>query len=73
MVQQRKTSVIPKAPVVRILQNAGAKRVSDSAASEFADELYKIGIQIGEKAAQIAKHSGRKTVQSGDVKLAARK
>ena len=73
MAQQRKTSTIPRAPCARILMNAGAKRVSEGAASEFADTLYKIAVGIGEKAAQIARHSGRKTVQSEDIKLAARK
>ncbi len=73
MAQQRKTRTIPKAPVARILQKAGAKRVSDDAAEAFADVIHSIALKIGEKASMIAKHSGRKTVQSGDVKLAARK
>lgn len=73
MAQQRKISVIPRAPVARILMNAGAKRVSESAADEFADELHKITLEIAERAARIAKHSGRKTVQAEDIKLAARK
>jgi len=73
MTQQRKTQTIPKAPVARILMKAGAKRVSADAAEEFADMLYDIGLKIGEKAVLIAKHSGRKTVHEGDIKLAARK
>ncbi|MBW2989670.1 histone family protein [Candidatus Woesearchaeota archaeon] len=68
----RNSSIIPKAPVARILFHAGAKRVSDSAASAFADILAEIAEGISNKAVQIAKHSGRKTVQEGDIKLAVR-
>ena len=35
----RKTSTIPKAPVARILTNAGAKRVSQDAVDAFSDIL----------------------------------
>jgi len=68
----RKTSIIPKAPVGRILVNAGAKRVSASAVNAFTEILTERAEQIASKAAQIAKHSGRKTVQEGDIKLAAK-
>ncbi len=70
MAQQRKTSTIPKAPVARILMNAGAKRVSAKAAEAFAEILHSMGLEIGERAVRIAKHSGRKTVQAGDIKIA---
>lgn len=73
MQQQRKTSTVPAAPVARILTNAGAKRVSAKAAREFADIIHDIAFKISEKAVMIAKHSGRKTVQSEDIRLAARK
>ena len=66
----RKTSTIPKASVARILMNAGAKRVSADGAEAFADVLTGIAARISSKAAQIAKHTGRKTVHEGDVKLA---
>ena len=72
MAQQRKTTTIPKAPVARILMNAGAKRVAAEAAETFADILHEKALTIGEKAVMIAKHSGRKTVQGEDIKLAAR-
>lgn len=68
----RKTSTIPKAPVARILTNAGAKRVSQDAVDAFSDILEEITEEIAEKATRIAKHSGRKTVQEGDIKLAAK-
>lgn len=69
---QKTTSIIPKAPAGRILMNAGAKRVSADALDAFADVIETVAREIAEKASQIAKHSGRKTVQDGDIKIAAR-
>lgn len=73
MSQQRKTQTIPKAPVARILMNAGAKRVSAKAAETFADIILESGLKIGEKSVLIARHSGRKTVNGADIKLAAKR
>jgi len=70
MAQKRKTQTISPAPATRILMNAGAKRVSAEASKEFSELLHKVATEISERAVMIAKHSGRKTVQSGDVKLA---
>lgn len=69
----RNTSTIPKAPVGRILINSGAKRVSAPAVNVFTDVLTEIAEKIGTHAVQIAKHSGRKTVKAGDVRLAAKR
>ncbi len=63
-------TAIPKAPVVRILIKAGAKRVSAGAADAFVDVLTDTAEDISRRAVMIAKHSGRKTVKAGDVKLA---
>lgn len=63
---------IPGAPVARILQNAGAKRVSKDAVDAFCIILEDIAQDIATHAAKIAKHSGRKTIQEGDIRLAAR-
>ena len=68
----RRTGIIPKAPVARILFNAGAKRVSADAIDAFTDVINDLAEKIGTQAARIAKHSGRKTVQEGDIKLAAK-
>lgn len=68
----RKTSTIPKASVARILLKAGAKRVSADAVDTFTDVLTEIAVKISSRAAEIAKHAGRKTVHEGDVRLAAR-
>ena len=66
----RQTSIIPKAPVARILFKVGAKRVSEPATDVLAGVIGQIAEDIATKAVQIARHSGRKTVQEGDIKLA---
>ena len=68
----RKTSTIPKATVARILMKAGAKRVSADAVDVFSEVLTDKAIKISTRANEIAKHSGRKTVHEGDVRLAAK-
>tara|TARA_Y100000310_G_C20662623_1_gene805621 strand:+ start:918 stop:1133 length:216 start_codon:yes stop_codon:yes gene_type:complete len=68
----RNRTIIPKAPLARILVNAGAKRVSDSAVDEFTEVITEIASKISAKATEMAKHSGRKTVNDKDIKLAAK-
>ena len=68
----RKTEIIPRAPVGRLITNAGAQRVSAEAMNTLADILTDIAEEISERAIKIAKHSGRKTVKAGDIKLAAK-
>ena len=68
----RKITVIPRAPFGRILMKAGAKRVSADAVDAFTEILTEMTEKIATQAAKISKHSGRKTVNEGDVKLAAR-
>ena len=68
----RKTTVIPKAAVARILIKAGAKRVSADGVDALTEVLTGIAIKISSRAFDIAKHSGRKTVHEGDVRLAAK-
>lgn len=67
----RKTSTIPHAPTGRILMAAGAKRVSADAMDAFSEVLHNYGIKVAKRAAEIAAHSGRKTIHEGDIKLAA--
>jgi len=68
----RKVGIIPKASVARILMKAGAKRVSAPAVDAFANVLANITEDIASQAIKIARHSGRKTVQEGDIGLAAK-
>ena len=68
----RKITIIPKAPFGRILMKAGAKRVSADAVDAFTEILTEMAEKIAAQAAKIAKHSGRKTVNEGDIRLAAK-
>jgi len=68
----RKITVIPKAPFGRILMMAGAKRVSADAVDTFTEILTEMTEEIATQAAKISKHSGRKTIHEGDIKLAAK-
>lgn len=67
---RKSITLIPIAPVERILNEVGAKRVSAAGAGKMAQELSEIALQIAESAVKIAKHSGRKTVKARDIKLA---
>jgi DNA-binding protein len=62
-------SLIPKAPVARILLNLGADRVSKEAMFVFGDVLEEYALDISRKALQVAIHSGRKTIQGKDIRL----
>ncbi len=54
----------------KILKNAGAARVSDSASRELAEALNSMAYSLAQKAVKLAKHAGRKTVQKADIDLA---
>ncbi len=63
---------IPIATVERLIRKAGAERVSAEAANALADVLEDEALKISQKAIDLAKHAGRKTVTADDVKLAMR-
>lgn len=62
--------IIPKAPIAKIVQKAGAKRVSEGSVEVLTNYLIDYATEISERAIRIAKHSGRKTVQAKDIKIA---
>ncbi|MFX0181721.1 MAG: histone family protein [Candidatus Hodarchaeota archaeon] len=59
------------ARVEKIIRDAGAFRVSADATYRLNEILTDRGMAISKYAVDIAKHSGRKTVQEADIKLAA--
>ena len=61
---------ITKATAKRILKEAGAIRVSEPAAVEFARTLNNIAYTIAAKAAKLSVHAKRKTVEKSDIELA---
>ena len=63
-------SELPKAPVARIMKNAGAERVSGDATKLFADVIEDYGATIAARAKDLAHHAGRKTIKASDIKLA---
>jgi DNA-binding protein len=67
----RKT-ILPAAAMEKLLKHAGADRVAEDAKTELIEFLEEIAQEIGEKAVRLAKHAGRKTVRSVDIKEAAK-
>lgn len=58
------------APVKRLIERAGAKRVSPKAAEELANILEGKARLVAIEAQKLAEHSGRSTVMKQDIKLA---
>jgi len=63
-------ATLPIAAVERLIRSVGAGRVSRDAAEALAGILEQKGAQIAGKAVKLARHAGRKTVTSDDIKLA---
>ncbi|MEA1985687.1 MAG: histone family protein [Euryarchaeota archaeon] len=62
--------IIPFAPVERVIREAGAKRVSESAGIALAEILEQYGLKIAKEAIKLANHAGRKTIRAEDIELA---
>ncbi len=62
--------IIPLAAMEKILKNCGAERVSDKAKETLKDIVEEMAENIATSAIRFAMHAGRKTVKSGDIKLA---
>ena len=63
-------SEIPKAPIARIIKEAGAERVSEDAKAELAAYVEEVAREVAKEATQVAKIAKRKTVKADDIKLA---
>ena len=61
---------IPKAPVKRIIQEAGAERVSADAVDALEEYLEDYADEVSKKAITYAKYANRKTVKAEDIALA---
>ncbi len=59
------------ARVEKLIRDAGARRVSADATGMLNQVLTDYGISIAKYAVDLARHSGRKTIKEGDIKLAA--
>ena len=63
-------SEIPKAPIARIIKEAGAERVSEDAKAELAAYVEEVALNVAKEAAQVVKIAKRKTIKADDIKLA---
>ncbi|MCI5737386.1 MAG: NFYB/HAP3 family transcription factor subunit [Methanobrevibacter ruminantium] len=61
---------IPKAPVNRIIKDAGAERVSDAAVVALVEYLEADATAVAKKAIEYAKIAKRQTVKADDIALA---
>lgn len=61
------------ATMERLLKQAGAERVSESAKAALKDVLEAVAAKLGGEAVEFSKHAGRRTVMGDDIKLAAKK
>ena len=67
-----KTSELGSSAMYRILKKSGAERISDESVDELRRIIEEIAIEISKGAVDMAKHAGRKTIKSEDVKLASK-
>ena len=65
-------AILALAAMDKLLRKAGAKRVSDDAKKAMQEVLEGYASGITHKAVELAKHGGRTTVKSKDIRLAAR-
>lgn len=68
-----KSSELGLSAMYRILKKSGAERVSDDSADELRRIIEDIAMDIAKNAVDMAKHAGRKTVKSEDVKLGSKR
>ena len=61
---------LPKAPIERIMKNAGAERISDDAKVELIEHLEQLIFDITVESNKKAKIAKRKTIKADDIKLA---
>jgi DNA-binding protein len=68
----KRQNLIPYEPVGRLMEEAGAERVSHEAKIAMAESLTDYATELGRLAVKYATHAGRTTVLDKDIKLAAK-
>lgn len=63
-------SELPKAPIGRIMKDAGAERVSEDAKLELTNHVETVIREITAEANKVAKIAKRKTIKPEDIQLA---
>ena len=63
-------SGLPLAALENLMKEKGAQRVSEDAKKELKQILENYLYELSIKASKIASHSGRKTINSGDILIA---
>ena len=61
--------LLPLATLEKLLKNAGAERVSESACIALKNYLENEAQRIGKKSITYALHAGRKTIKDKDIEL----
>lgn len=64
--------LLPLAAMEKILKQAGADRVSETAKVALKSVVEEKAEEIAAQAVKFAQHAGRKTIKSGDIKLASK-
>ncbi len=63
-------SGLPLSALENLMKDKGAQRVSENAKEELKKILENYLYELSIKASKIAQHSGRKTINSGDLLIA---
>lgn len=63
-------AILALAAMDKLMRRAGAKRVSEDAKKALQEVLEAYADKINGRAVQLARHSGRTTLKSDDIKLA---
>lgn len=61
---------VPRAPLERVMRNAGAERIAEGAAERLREAVQELADEICEDAITIAEKDGRGTIMIEDVKHA---
>ena len=61
---------LPKAPIIRIIKNNGAERISKEAEEKIVEAVEAYTARLADATYDLARHADRKTIQPEDVELA---